>query len=368
MKRSGKGLVLGLALAITLTACGGEEPAEVDTSVESEELKESSEKTEKKDKEDKKESKKELLKKDTGTLYLVADKLTYRLEFHHVNKKVYPVDLKELKETKKDTFTLKLEDGEEINFDKKDIDQVNEEVAKVEKAIEEYKKEQESTKVTKPKSSTAKPKKESSSSSTKETVKSTEEKKPGNSTRDESSEVKPKESSGSAESSKDSYSYETEIETESIPFEYITEYSKDYKEGESVVSQYGRPGKRTIEYKVTYKDGEEVSREIVSDTSTDPVNQVTLLGSLTWVVDQEAWTEYVEEPVYEWVDTWFVEEYANGYDQPPTAYYTYYSSKEACDHYANSSVLNRWGTGPMEQIETGTTTKEIVHEEVGHWE
>ena len=157
-------------------------------------------------------------------------------------------------------------------------------------------------------------------------------------------------------------------ETEIIPYEFISQTSKDYKEGESKIIQFGRTGRISRDYLVRYKDGIEVSRELIAENRTDPVDQIILYGSLVWVVDREAWTEYAEVPVYEWVDTWFVEEYANGFNASPTAVFTYYTEDDAFHHYENCSFHCSWGTGQKEQIQTGTEIKEIYHEEEGHWE
>lgn len=80
-----------------------------------------------------------------------------------------------------------------------------------------------------------------------------------------------------------------------------------------------------------------------------------------WVVDQAAWDETVQEPVYAYRPTWWVH-YENGTNR------TFYSENEAVAEATNNINAASWGNGQDEQYISGYTTRVIHHDEVGHWE
>lgn len=80
-----------------------------------------------------------------------------------------------------------------------------------------------------------------------------------------------------------------------------------------------------------------------------------------WVVDQAAWDETVQEPLYAYRPTWWVH-YENGTNR------TFYSENEAVAEATNNINAASWGNGQDEQYISGYTTKVIHHDEVGHWE
>lgn len=83
-----------------------------------------------------------------------------------------------------------------------------------------------------------------------------------------------------------------------------------------------------------------------------------------WVVDQAAWDETVQEPVYDYRPTWWIR-LSDGITK------TYYSKSEwisAQNYYDDNAILYSYGNGQDEQYISGYTTRVIHHDEVGHWE
>ena len=83
-----------------------------------------------------------------------------------------------------------------------------------------------------------------------------------------------------------------------------------------------------------------------------------------WVVDQAAWDETVQEPVYAYRPTWWIR-LSDGTTK------TYYSKSEwisAQNYYDDNAILYSYGNGQDEQYISGYTTRVIHHDEVGHWE
>lgn len=75
-------------------------------------------------------------------------------------------------------------------------------------------------------------------------------------------------------------SSETLVETVSIPFEIIYDYSDQYVEGYEEISIYGANGSRQVTYKLNYLGDELVSKEeISSEVVAEPVHQVVLVGT-----------------------------------------------------------------------------------------
>lgn len=78
-----------------------------------------------------------------------------------------------------------------------------------------------------------------------------------------------------------------------------------------------------------------------------------------WVVDQAAWDETVQEPVYAYRPTWWGT-LRDGSTK------IFYSEEEVYNAYGDTVVA--WGNGQDEQYISGYTTRVIHHDEVGHWE
>lgn len=78
-----------------------------------------------------------------------------------------------------------------------------------------------------------------------------------------------------------------------------------------------------------------------------------------WVVDQPAWDETVQEPVYSYRPTWWG-------TLRDGSMKIFYSEEEVYNAYGDTVVA--WGNGQDEQYISGYTTKIIHHDEVGHWE
>lgn len=66
---------------------------------------------------------------------------------------------------------------------------------------------------------------------------------------------------------------------EVIPFETVYKDSDEVAKGESVVKTEGADGLKVTKSRVMYIDGEEISREILSEKETAPVNKVVLNGT-----------------------------------------------------------------------------------------
>ncbi len=74
--------------------------------------------------------------------------------------------------------------------------------------------------------------------------------------------------------------YDTLVETETVPFEVEEQFSDQLAEGEQQITQQGVYGERTIEYRLTLHDGEEYERTLLSDAvTTEPVNCIVVHGT-----------------------------------------------------------------------------------------
>lgn len=82
--------------------------------------------------------------------------------------------------------------------------------------------------------------------------------------------------------------------------------------------------------------------------------------SKRWVVDQAAWDETVQEPVYAYRPTWW----AIMNDGSTKIFY----SESEVYQLALDGYIGSYGNGQDEQYISGYTTKVIHHDEVGHWE
>lgn len=85
----------------------------------------------------------------------------------------------------------------------------------------------------------------------------------------------------------DTVETKTEEKTESIPFQQTSLEDPSLSAGSTRVSVTGAKGVRTITYEVKYRNGEEISRQEVSNIiTTDPVDQITLIGTKQKIVTQ----------------------------------------------------------------------------------
>lgn len=72
----------------------------------------------------------------------------------------------------------------------------------------------------------------------------------------------------------------TETKTNSIPFQTTTQNDSNLASGTTKITKQGVNGVETLTYKVTYTNGIETDRQQVSDeTTTQPINQVTAIGT-----------------------------------------------------------------------------------------
>lgn len=79
---------------------------------------------------------------------------------------------------------------------------------------------------------------------------------------------------------KDLVTYKTDIKTEAIAYETITQNDSTLAKGTSKIVQNGVNGERTITYKVTLVNGKEISREVVSNViSKNPINKIVKVGT-----------------------------------------------------------------------------------------
>lgn len=105
-----------------------------------------------------------------------------------------------------------------------------------------------------------------------------------------------------------------------------------------------------------------------SSTASTPSHSSTSSGSSSapaskpkrWVVDQAAWDETVQEPVYDYRPTWW----AIMNDGSTKIFY----SEAEVYQLAVDGYVGSYGNGQDEQYISGYTTRVIHHDEVGHWE
>jgi len=70
-------------------------------------------------------------------------------------------------------------------------------------------------------------------------------------------------------------------QTESVPFQTVTEEDATLAKGLTAVATKGVNGIKTLVYRVTYTDGQETARDKISETiTTQPVTQVIKIGNL----------------------------------------------------------------------------------------
>lgn len=98
----------------------------------------------------------------------------------------------------------------------------------------------------------------------------------------------------------------TKVVEENFSVPYETVYVEDatlYK-GESEIAVQGQNGSVERKYTVTYEDGVEVSRELISEVKTEPVNQVIAVGTKVYFTNNRG----------------FNDSYSKAYDMTATAY------------------------------------------------
>ncbi|PKL31434.1 hypothetical protein CVV43_02895 [Candidatus Saccharibacteria bacterium HGW-Saccharibacteria-1] len=71
----------------------------------------------------------------------------------------------------------------------------------------------------------------------------------------------------------------TEVKTEKIPFEKQTIESADMTKGSTKIQTVGVEGVKTITYTITLVDGIEKNRTSNEVITTNPINEVTILGT-----------------------------------------------------------------------------------------
>ena len=81
----------------------------------------------------------------------------------------------------------------------------------------------------------------------------------------------------------------------SVPFEKVYVEDSSLYKGESEIAVQGQNGSVTRKYSVKYEDGVEVSRELISEIKTEPINQVIAVGTNSKVFDMVA-TAYSPTP------------------------------------------------------------------------
>lgn len=96
--------------------------------------------------------------------------------------------------------------------------------------------------------------------------------------------------------------YKEETNTEKIPYETKEEYSDAMDAGTSEVTQKGKDGKKETVVKIKYIDGKEEDSEVISEKTTDPVDEIITYGTKEEAPAEEYTApeeEYYEEIYYE---------------------------------------------------------------------
>ena len=90
----------------------------------------------------------------------------------------------------------------------------------------------------------------------------------------------------------------------SVPYETVYVEDATLYKGESEIAVQGQNGSVERKYTVTYEDGVEVSRELISEVKTEPVNQVIAVGTKVYFTNNRG----------------FNDSYSKAYDMTATAY------------------------------------------------
>lgn len=91
-------------------------------------------------------------------------------------------------------------------------------------------------------------------------------------------------------------------EKSSIPYETVYVEDASLYKGETEVAVQGETGYVTRKYTVTYEDGKEVSRELISEVKTEPVNKVIAVGTKSYFTNNRGFNDDYSE-VYDMVAT-----------------------------------------------------------------
>jgi len=70
-----------------------------------------------------------------------------------------------------------------------------------------------------------------------------------------------------------------ETETQSIPFEKISEETANLSKGETRIERAGINGVRTLTHNITLQDGTEIKRDTTEVITTEPTSELTLIGT-----------------------------------------------------------------------------------------
>lgn len=99
---------------------------------------------------------------------------------------------------------------------------------------------------------------------------------------------------------KEDIEYEIEIITDVLsytPYRVVYQEDSSLAPGKEVVSQWGLQGCKSITYRITKFDGQEVSREVLSSDTYDPLNKIILRGPKKATVNTSTTPEKNEEKI-----------------------------------------------------------------------
>lgn len=88
----------------------------------------------------------------------------------------------------------------------------------------------------------------------------------------------------------------------SVPYETVYVEDATLYKGESEIAVQGQNGSVTRKYTVTYEDGVEVSREMISEIKTEPINQVVAVGTKIYFTNNRGFNDSYSK-VYDMVAT-----------------------------------------------------------------
>ena len=80
-------------------------------------------------------------------------------------------------------------------------------------------------------------------------------------------------------------------EKDTIPYKTVYVDDSTLYKGESEVETEGQEGSVTRKYRVTYEDGAEVSRELISEVKTEPVNKVIAVGTKVYFTNNRGFND-----------------------------------------------------------------------------
>jgi len=80
----------------------------------------------------------------------------------------------------------------------------------------------------------------------------------------------------------------TITETQTVPFQFVTQDDANLPKGQSQIITPGVDGSETLTYKVTYTDDQQTDKQLLSTVTTPAVNQVTAIGTYVAPVPKSA--------------------------------------------------------------------------------